>query len=49
VGRSAGTQGERLEGAIADAVLAGLIDRRIDDNALVLLTNRGRALAEGKD
>jgi hypothetical protein len=32
-----------------DAVRAGLVDRRVDDAALVLLTGRGRALAEGKD
>jgi hypothetical protein len=31
-----------------DAVLAGLIDRRVDDDALVLITDKGRALAEGK-
>lgn len=48
VGRSAGILGERLEQAVADAVLAGLVDRRADDDALVLLTSRGRALAEGK-
>ena len=48
VGRSAGIAGQQLEQAIADAVLAGLVDRRVDDGALVLLTNRGRALAEGK-
>ena len=27
---------------------AGMVDRRVDDGALVLLTSRGRALAEGK-
>jgi hypothetical protein len=48
VGRSAGIAGQQLEQAIADAVLAGLVDRRVDDGALVLLTSRGRALAEGK-
>jgi hypothetical protein len=48
VGRSAGIAGQQLEQAIADAVQAGLVDRRVDDGALVLLTSRGRALAEGK-
>ena len=47
-GRSAGVVGQQLEQAIADAVQAGLINRRVDDGALVLLTSRGRALAEGK-
>jgi hypothetical protein len=32
-----------------DVVQAGLIDRRVDDGALVLLTGRCRALAEGKE
>ena len=27
---------------------AGLVDRQVDDGALVLLTGRGRALAEGR-
>ena len=40
--------GQRLEQAVADAVHAGLVDRRVDDGALVLLTSRARALAEGK-
>ena len=48
VGRSAGIVGQQLDQAIADAVQAGLVDRRVDDGALVLLTSRGRALAEGK-
>ena len=48
VGKSAGIVGQRLEQAVADAVRAGLVDRRVDDGALVLLTGRGRALAEGK-
>ena len=47
VGRPAVT-GQQLEQAIADAVQAGLINRRVDDGALVLFTSRGRALAEGK-
>ena len=47
VGRSAGITGQQLEQAIADAVQAGLIDRRVDDGGLVLLTSRGRVLAEG--
>jgi hypothetical protein len=38
---------QQLEQAIADAVQAGLIDRRVDDGGLVLLTSRGRVLAEG--
>ena len=33
----------QLIGLIADAVRAGLVDRRSDDAALVLLTSRGRA------
>jgi hypothetical protein len=37
-----------FEQTIADAVRAGLVDRRVDDGALVVLTGRGRALAEGK-
>ena len=48
VGRSAGILGQQLEQAIADAVLAGLIDRRVDDDALVLLTDKGRAVTQGK-
>jgi len=48
VGRSAGIVGQQLERTIVDAVQAGLVDRRVDDGALVLLTSRGRALAEGK-
>ena len=47
VGRSAGIAGQQLEQAVTDAVRAGLVDRRVDDAALVLLTGRGRALAEG--
>jgi hypothetical protein len=47
VGRSAGIGGQQLEQGIADAVSAGLVDRRLDDDALVLLTGRDRALAEG--
>jgi hypothetical protein len=29
-------------------VQAGLVDQRVDDGALVLLTSRGQALAEGR-
>jgi hypothetical protein len=47
VARSAGIAGPQLEQAIAGAVQAGLVDRQVDDGALVLLTSRGRALAEG--
>jgi len=47
VGQSAGIVGPQLEQAVADAVQAGLVDRCVDDNGLVLLTDRGRALAEG--
>jgi hypothetical protein len=46
--RSAGILGPRLEQAIADAAQAGLIDRRLDDGSLVVLTARGRALAESR-
>jgi hypothetical protein len=45
VGRTAGIVGQRLEWAIADAVGAGLVDRRVDDRSLVLLTDMGRAVA----
>jgi hypothetical protein len=31
----------------SDAVQAGLVDRRVDDGALMLLTGRGRALVVG--
>jgi hypothetical protein len=48
VGRSAGIVGQQLEQAVTDAVQAGWVDRRVDDRALVLLTSRGQALAEGK-
>ena len=37
-----------LEQAVVDAVQAGLVDRRVDDGALVLLTDKGRALAQGE-
>jgi hypothetical protein len=37
-----------LEQAVADALAAGLVDRRVDDRALVLLTDKGHAVAEGK-
>jgi hypothetical protein len=46
VGLSAGITGQRLEQAIVDAAQARLVDRHADDPALVLLTDRGRALAE---
>lgn len=48
VGRSAGIAGERLDRALVDAERAGLVDRRADDAYLVLITERGRAAAEGK-
>lgn len=47
VGRSARIEAKRLAQAVADAVQAGLVDRRVDEPGLVLLTDRGRALAEG--
>ena len=48
VGRTAGLVGQRLERAIGDAVRAGLVDPRVDDSALVLLTDLGRAVVERK-
>jgi hypothetical protein len=48
VGRTIGIEGQRLEQAIIDAASAGLVDRSVEDADLVLLTSRGRAVAEGK-
>lgn len=48
VGRTTGLVGQRLERAFGDAVGAGLVDRRVDDSALVLLTDLGRAVVERK-
>lgn len=48
IGRTIGIEGQRLEQAIIDAVGAGLVDRRVDDADLVLLTSRGRTVAEGE-
>jgi len=48
IGRTCGIVGQRLEQAIGDTVGAGLVDRRVDDGALVLLTDLGRAVVERK-
>ena len=45
VGRDAGLEGAYLEEAIRDAERAGFIERRADDEGLVLLTPAGRAAA----
>ena len=45
VGRAVGLEGAHLEEAIRDAERAGLIERRADDEGLIILTAAGRAAA----
>ena len=45
VGRDVGLAGAQLEQAIRDAEKAGLINRRADDEGLIILTAAGRAAA----
>ena len=45
VGRDVGLAGAQLEQAIDDAEQAGLIQRRADDEGLIILTAAGRAAA----
>ena len=45
VGRDVGLAGLPLEQALDDAEQAGLIERRADDEGLVILTDAGRAAA----
>ena len=45
VGRDIGLAGAMLEQAVRDAVAAGFIERRADDEGLVVLTPAGRAAA----
>jgi DNA-binding MarR family transcriptional regulator len=45
IGRDIGLADANLEQAIRDAAKAGLIDRRADDEGLVILTAKGRAAA----
>ena len=48
VGRSAGIVGQQLEQAIANAVQAGLVDRRVDDGALGCSPAAAERWVEGK-
>jgi hypothetical protein len=43
VGRDINLEGVQLEQAVSDAERAGLIQRRADDAAMVILTAAGRA------
>ena len=45
VGRDVGIADADLEQAIRDAEKAGLIQRRVDDEGLIILTAKGRAAA----
>ena len=45
VGRDIGLDGAALELAMRDAEKAGFLERRADDEGLVLLTAKGRAAA----
>ena len=47
IGRDIGLLGAHLDQAVDDAEHARLIDRRVDDPNLVILTSKGRAMAEG--
>ena len=48
IGAAVGLEGNVLEQALIDTEDAGLIDRRVDDPGLVLLTKRGRKAAAGR-
>jgi hypothetical protein len=45
VGRDVGLEGAELELAIRDAEKAGFLQRRADDEGLIMLTAAGRAAA----
>ena len=41
IGARTGIKGAQLEQVVADVVAAGLVDRRVDDPSLIILTNKG--------
>lgn len=45
IGARTGLKGAQLEQAVADAVTEGLVEQPIDDASLVMLTNKGWAVA----
>jgi hypothetical protein len=45
IGARTGIKGVQLEQAVADAVTAGLVEQRLDDTSLVMLTNKGWTVA----
>lgn len=47
IGADVGLDGAALEQVLIDTEDASLIDRRVDDPGLVLLTKRGRRAARG--
>lgn len=47
IGPDIGFDGAELEQAVRDAVAAGFIERRADDEGIIILTHAGRAAAAG--
>ena len=45
IGARTGIKGDKLEQVVADVVAAGLVERRVDEPGLVILTSKGWAIA----
>ena len=45
IGARTGIKGDELEQVVADVVAAGLVERRVDEPGLVILTSKGWAIA----
>jgi DNA-binding MarR family transcriptional regulator len=45
IGARTGIKGDELEQIVADVVAAGLVERRVDEPCLVILTSKGWAIA----
>jgi hypothetical protein len=45
IGARTSIKGDQLEQVVADVVTAGLVERRVDEPGLVILTSKGWAIA----
>ena len=46
IGARTGIKGDQLDQVVADVVTAGVVERRVDEPGLVILTGRGWAIAK---